>query len=109
MNTLENLKIANRERCPLFGSSIEDWNLPQWGNAVAGETGEMCNIIKKIDRGDFTLEEKRQDLADEVADQIIYLDMLCQKAGIDMEQAIISKFNKTSIKIKTAILLPGFK
>ena len=40
-------------------NGVNDWRLSQWSNALAGEVGESCNIIKKIERGDFTLAEGR--------------------------------------------------
>lgn len=108
MDVLLQLKIANQKRQKDWAekkANIEDWDLPRWGNAVAGETGEMCNIIKKIDRGDFSLEEakKTEVLADEIADIIIYLDLLSQKAGIDIGAAIVNKFNKKSDDIGSDI------
>lgn len=77
------------------------------GNATAGEVGELCNVIKKIHRGDFSLEEanKKELLANEAADVVIYLDLLCQKAGIDLKTAIVNKFNKSSDQIGC----PGIK
>lgn len=97
--TLYQLKYANRLRSQnTFGHTVEDWSLPEWGNAVAGETGEMCNIVKKVHRGDMTLEEanEKELIANEAADMVIYLDMLCQRAGIDLNTAIVNKFNQVS-------------
>lgn len=97
MDVLRQLNLANKKRESIFPNG---WDLPRWGNAVAGETGELCNIIKKIDRGDFTIEEanERELIADEVADIVCYLDLLCQKAGVDLRKAIVNKFNKVSDK-----------
>lgn len=39
------------------------------------------------------------DLAVEIADTFIYLDLLAQSQGIDLETAVIDKFNRTSTKI----------
>ena len=102
-SVLRQVKAANRIRCSQFGkhTNIEDWSLTDWGCATAGEVGELCNVLKKIHRGDFTVEEANEQelIADEVADVVIYLDMLCQKAGIDLETAIVNKFNKKSEQI----------
>jgi NTP pyrophosphatase (non-canonical NTP hydrolase) len=105
MNTFQKLKAANRKRSPEFGNTIEEWTLPEWGNALAGETGELCNIIKKVHRGDFNIDNAstKQMLADEAADVAIYLDLLCQRAGIDLENAIVNKFNYTSAKIHSEV------
>lgn len=99
-DVLKQLKYANQERVEIFGHTIEDWSLPEWGNAVAGEVGELCNIIKKVNRGDMTLEEANQTevIANEAADVVCYLDLLCQKAGIDLATAIVNKFNAVSHK-----------
>lgn len=103
MDILKQLQKANKKRCPEFGHELNDWTLPEWGNAVAGEVGELCNNVKKIHRGDFTLEQAntKELIADEAADVVIYLDMLCQRAGVDLGTAIVNKFNKVSERIKS--------
>jgi NTP pyrophosphatase (non-canonical NTP hydrolase) len=93
---LAEFHIANQERAPFFPSACQGWILAQWGNALAGEVGEACNVIKKIDRGDFTLDEAREDLASELADAFTYLDHIASKAGIDLGAAVIRKFNVVS-------------
>ncbi len=100
MDVLRQLQEANKKRCPLFGHKIEDWTPSEWGNAVAGETGEMCNLIKKLHRGD---EIEVTDIAKEAADIVVYLDILCQRLGIDLQNAIVNKFNEVSARLKTDI------
>lgn len=82
-----------------------DWDLPRWGNAVAGECGEMCNIIKKIDRGDFNdnPEAGKEALEKEIADVLIYLDLLANKAGLDLQTSVVNKFNEKSEEIGSNI------
>ena len=75
-----------------------------WSTAVAGETGELCNWIKKMERGDklpFTYWQK--EVSKEAADIVIYLDLLCTKLGISLEKSIISKFNEVSEELKSPI------
>lgn len=101
MDLLKQLRKANALRCAMFGHTIESWTLPEWGNAVAGEVGEMCNFIKKLTRGDRLEDPRRlqyfkENIGDEAADVIIYLDLLLQRAGIDLSEAIINKFNRKS-------------
>lgn len=72
------------------------------GNAAAGELGEMCNVIKKLERQALGLkgsEATFQDLGDECADVVIYVDLIMRKAGIDLGEAIRRKFNATSSKL----------
>lgn len=81
------------------------WDLPRWGNALAGETGEACNLIKKIDRGDFDLDLVRGDLGSEIADVIAYATHLANAAGIDLEGALRRKFAEVACKQGSAITL----
>jgi NTP pyrophosphatase (non-canonical NTP hydrolase) len=74
-----------------------------WGNALAGETGEACNLIKKIERAKMEFDHKstqaylshRQRLVDklrlELADVFIYAELTAQFFNIDLEQAILDK------------------
>lgn len=108
MDILKQLKAANKQRqddWKKIKPNATDWDLPTWGNAVAGETGEMCNVIKKIHRGDFdnNKEEGVEKLASEVADVVCYLDLLCQRAGIDLGAAVVNKFNEKSEEIGSEV------
>lgn len=58
-------------------------------------------MLKKIERENLGLRGSRAssvDLAEELADVIIYIDLLAVRFGIDLEEAIKNKFNKTSKK-----------
>lgn len=70
------------------------------GNELAGETGEACNIIKKLERERLGLLGSRatvQGLAEELADVIICADLIAMQLGIDLLGAEVpKKFNKTS-------------
>lgn len=79
-------------------------------NELAGECGEACNVIKKIIRERLGLVGSRasiEDLADELADVIICADLIAMDENIDLEAAIVRKFNSTSAKrgLKTGISL----
>lgn len=45
-------------------------------------------------------------LADEIADTFIYLDLLAQRAGIKLSEAVPAKFDKTSAKRGYPLRLP---
>ena len=92
MDTLQKLKKANSLRCvEAFKHTVESWTPTDWACAVAGETGELCNLVKKYHRGDD--------------DIVIYLDLFCQRMGIDLEEAIQKKFNYTSRKVGSDIFI----
>lgn len=85
--------------------SINDWSLSDWGVAAGGEMGEALNVIKKLNRerdrivGNTKTEvELTADLGEEIADTVLYLDLLAARAGIDLEDAIIKKYNLVSKK-----------
>lgn len=113
--TFDELRSANTQRLPLFrnkrgelvhNADGSDWSLAQWSNAVLGELGESANIIKKIERGDFTLDEARESLAKEFADVVTYLDILAFRAGVDLGLATARKFNEVSDRVGCDVRLP---
>jgi NTP pyrophosphatase (non-canonical NTP hydrolase) len=72
------------------------------GNELAGEVGEACNIIKKLERERMGIAGSRAnlaDLAEELADVIICADLIAMQLGIDLNRAVAEKFNKTSEKV----------
>jgi len=104
---LDRLRAAQDKRQKLWddGGKLD---LSYLGNAAAGEMGEACNIIKKLERERLGLPGSRastEALADELADVIVYLDLIAAKAGIDLQAAIINKFNKDSVKHGFDVLL----
>ena len=108
--TFNELRKANLARLPHFKNPNgdqchtvpdgSDWPLSKWNNAILGELGEFANIIKKVERGDFTIAEVRQELAHELADIQTYLDITAYQCGIDLGAATVEKFNIVSEKIK---------
>ena len=104
--TFRRLRKANVLRCETaFKRCLRDWSLAEWSNAMAGECGEACNITKKILRGDKNIKKHRIELAKEIADIIAYADLLAAAADIDLEKAVIEKFNEVSDRKKSKIKL----
>jgi NTP pyrophosphatase (non-canonical NTP hydrolase) len=103
-NILGELRRKNPERCKAFGHSVNDMPVTFWATALAGETGELCNLIKKVERGDFILDANGL-IGREAADIIIYLDLLCYRLNIDLQAAIIQKFNEVSDRVKSPVKL----
>ena len=113
--TFDALRGANEHRLPEFKNRRgepahskpdgSDWCLAQWCNAVTGELGEAANLIKKIERGDFSLDEARPALAKELADVVTYLDILAFRAGVDLGAATIEKFNEVSLRVGSRVRL----
>lgn len=110
----DELRAANMSRCARWHPrGLAEWSLSDWGVATAGEMGEALNVIKKLNRerdgitGNTLSEAQlRSELADEIADVAIYLDIMAASEGIDLAQAIARKFNKTSAKVGFPERLP---
>lgn len=79
------------------------------GNELAGETGEACNVIKKLERERLGFRGSRaslEQLAEEIADVVICADLIAMTAGFDLAAAVARKFNLTSQKVGLTTLLP---
>lgn len=62
--------------------------------SLAGEVGEMAGIIKKILRGDFSLNSSLPAISDECADIFAYLIKMCYQLNINLEDAFLQKLEK---------------
>lgn len=69
------------------------WGPMQWGCALSGEVGELCNFFKKMSRGDKI---PKEHLAHEIGDIMTYLSLTADNLDIDLEDAIVEKFNIVS-------------
>ena len=104
--TFEVVSRVNKERAEEWHTTgLGEWSPAEWGNALAGECGELCNVLKKILRHDKAIQQNavsatREELvamaAEEIADVYTYLDLVAQVLDIDMYDAIRDKFNKIS-------------
>lgn len=105
------LALINLQRAQRWHKrgGIAEWNAAEWSNAMAGEAGEACNATKKLRRiecamqqadGDTpapkTIDQAVQKILKEVGDTVIYADLLCQRVGGTMEDAVRLAFNSVS-------------
>ena len=108
--TFDDLRIANSTRndrwVPL---GIAQWSISEWAVAMAGEAGEICNAVKKLNRVEnqvANLNEPRRQIETreaalakigaEIADTVIYLDLLAQRCGLALGKEVTRKFSATS-------------
>lgn len=80
--------------------------LTYWTTALAGEVGELCNMVKKrqrVERGGVdggssyrASDIDREMLKEEIGGIAIYLDLLASLMGIGLEEAIVDTFNRKS-------------
>lgn len=88
--------------------------------ALAAKNGAACNITKKMNRiwpanqfiknwnkpEDQRMEELAEKLADEIADVVIYADLLAARIGRTLADCVQKKFNEKSREIGSTVLLP---
>jgi NTP pyrophosphatase (non-canonical NTP hydrolase) len=105
--TFDELRIQNVARARRWhGPETLPWSGADWSNALCGEAGEAANVVKKLRRietlisarGQKTHVELRRELALELADVVIYADLLAEFYGVDLAEAVVEKFNAVSDK-----------
>jgi NTP pyrophosphatase (non-canonical NTP hydrolase) len=97
-STLRLANVARQAEWDAFGQLTLSYR----GNELAGEVGEACNIIKKIERERMGIAGSRatvEQLAEELADVVICTDLIAMAAGIDLDAAVTAKFNASSEKV----------
>jgi NTP pyrophosphatase (non-canonical NTP hydrolase) len=108
MLNLATLRNANHARQQEWDPS-DAITLAYRGNELAGEVGEACNVIKKLERERIGIRGSRATtdmLAEELADVMICVDLIAMHAGIDLDAAVRHKFNGTSEKYGLATRIP---
>ena len=94
--TIKQLFDMNVSRCARWHErGLEDWSPLEWAGAMAGEAGEAANAAKKLKRVEThmmsinesarhytTVAEARVQVANEVADTILYGLLLMARVGV---------------------------
>ncbi|MFZ9386380.1 MAG: hypothetical protein ACO25B_00740 [Chitinophagaceae bacterium] len=102
------LRPINVQRATEGFRCYDNQPLTYWTTALAGEVGELCNMIKKLQRvekggldggSSYTARDINNEmLKEEIGGIAIYLDLLASLLGISLEEAIIDTFNSKSKK-----------
>lgn len=105
---LNRFSELNRNRAAEGFKTYKNVPITYWTTAIAGEVGELCNMIKKQERvahggidggSSYTAASLTpEDLKEEIGGIFIYLDLLSGLLGIDLTDAIIHTFNSKSEK-----------
>ena len=116
--SFETLRHVSQERCIETFGPLEDRPVEWWTNAMAGESGEACNVAKKMSRirlgkgdtwnkeEDRTIEALRKKLKREIGDVVIYADLLASREGLTLEDCVRTAFNEKSAEIGSDKVLP---
>lgn len=69
---------------------------------LAGESGEICNVVKKImrDNNGVTTEEVRENLKKEIGDVLWYVSALCGELGITMGEVAEKNIEKLQKRLE---------
>jgi len=94
----------SREKFPHFwhveGDRDAVLRLEYFTNALAGEVGELANVVKKVVRATvyggkgLTLQEALPKIEEELTDIFIYVLTMASFLGIDLEQAYFKKLEE---------------
>ncbi|WP_131107506.1 MazG nucleotide pyrophosphohydrolase domain-containing protein [Pseudomonas sp. Sample_10] len=108
--TLDEIKLAQKEFDQSHKSGtkslyteINETNINELEHlavCLSGEFGEFCNILKKVTRGDFTLQNAKAELSEELADTFIYLLKISNQLDIDIEAETFKKIEKNKQRFK---------
>ena len=107
---LWDLREANRAR-QIEWDADNQITVTYRATELAGELGEACNVIKKLERERLGIRGSRdtvEHLAEELADILICVDLIAMDFGIDLGKSTRTKFNATSTDngLKTRISEP---
>ncbi len=103
------LSALNKKRCEQdFKEPLNNtgWDPIRWALTIAEETGEVAEAVL----GAFGGKKAKAHLGvkhigEEIADVVIYCDLLATRLGLSLEDIVIKKFNKKSRKIGSKIKL----
>jgi len=87
--------------CPRKGKNI---SYPALG--LGGETGEVLDKIKKIfrDENEIIIEEKKEDIANEMGDVLWYLAALSKELNINLNDIAEKNISKLSSRKERGVL-----
>lgn len=108
---LNQLRKKNIERQSLWAGA-ENVDILFRAVEFAGEAGEVANAVKKVYRAQNGIIGNNKDISDlmknlieEIGDVLITIDLLANEFDIDLEDAVKSKFNKTSNKVGIPVFM----
>lgn len=104
------LRTASADRAEEWGEGTEGFSPSYFAVEMGGEVGEALNVVKKLERERIGAPGSRdtvEHLAEELADVIITAVNLANAYGIDLNSAVVNKFNATSEKVGLPHMLAG--
>lgn len=110
--TFAELRAANVRRTEEIFHPIDDWSPTDWATAFGGEAGEALNLVKKLRRVgdrharvDPDVTTLKQLIGNEVADTVIYADLLLARLGLELGRCVVGKFDRKSTEFGSSVRL----
>lgn len=101
--TFRNFQRANTARDEFIREGKKPWPPHDFALAAAGPVGYIAHLLTSERRGNDVAEG---EIFDEIADAVIYLDLLCSSMGGSLDQVLARKFNVNSHEFGSDITLP---
>lgn len=99
--TLDEFQRISVQRRELF-YPIPDWALTDWASALAGEAGELCNLLKKRFRGD---DISSAEIGKEVANVIGYAVLVAARFGLSSGSIVADRFDEVSRRMGVDVFI----
>lgn len=99
LHQFDALRQANLARAKEWNPTGADTGPGFAGLELAGEVGELCNLLKKAERARLGLvggSVSPAAIAEELADVVICADLVGLALGLDLWPIVVAKFNATS-------------
>lgn len=113
---LKLLRMLSVQRAKEGFKTYDNQPITYWTTAVIGEFGELCNMIKKMQRvqlggvdGGHSYTAKNitpKMIREELGGTLLYIDLLASLLGVDLEEAITETFNEKSKELGFDFFLP---
>jgi NTP pyrophosphatase (non-canonical NTP hydrolase) len=106
----DDMRWANVRRCEKVFFPLASWTPAEWACALAGEAGEVCNAVKKLRRltdgantakDPQTAVEAVDAIGKELADTVLYCDLLAARLGLNLGEEVKAKFNEVSRRMNS--------
>ncbi len=107
---LDDFRALNMDRARNGFRCYDNQPLTYWTTALAGEVGELCNMVKKMQRvelggvdggSSYTAKDiTKEKLKEEIGGIAIYLDLMASLLDIDLGEAIRDTFNDKSKQMR---------
>lgn len=82
------------QRRALTTAKQESLNLTYMALGLAGESGEVANKLKKVIRGDYTENDIKDAIIDELGDVLWYVAGVASVLGVDLDDVASANIRK---------------